>query len=205
MFVSPAFAQTSDTSGTLASFLPLIIIVGIGLYVWFARDAKRRSEAWYPQSSAGIQEIPQPTAGNQDRQIVIKTYGGTQSEAALRFQSDAVSMAERGYFPTSQSWTPGQWSAGAYFAAVLLIFLFGLGILILGYMLIVKPAGSLTVTYQLKPPVDEKTCPMCAERIKSAALVCHFCGHKFSSEEVGSAAQSSHEVRTGMDTTREKA
>ena len=42
--------------------------------------------------------------------------------------------------------------------------------------------------------VEEKTCPTCAERIKAAAFVCHFCGHKFTSEEV-SAAQRRNAAR----------
>jgi Uncharacterised protein family UPF0547/Putative peptidoglycan binding domain len=119
----------------------------------------------------------------QAKEIVIKTYPGNRS-----FQADAIKMAEKGYFPTSQIWKQGQWGGGAYILAVLAIFLFGLGILILGYMLIVKPQGALTVTYQLRAPVvDEKTCPSCAERIKSAALVCHFCGHQFTPAEVQAA------------------
>lgn len=28
-------------------------------------------------------------------------------------------------------------------------------------------------------PLDEKTCPQCAEQVKAAAKVCRFCGHKF--------------------------
>jgi uncharacterized membrane protein YdbT with pleckstrin-like domain len=28
-------------------------------------------------------------------------------------------------------------------------------------------------------PLDEKTCPECAEQVKAAAKVCRFCGHKF--------------------------
>jgi len=30
-----------------------------------------------------------------------------------------------------------------------------------------------------KLPRDQKTCPMCAEAVKSEALVCRFCGHEF--------------------------
>ena len=49
----------------------------------------------------------------------------------------------------------------------------------------VSGPGTLTVTYELRAAsVDEITCPQCAERIKAAALVCRFCGHKFAPEEI---------------------
>ena len=60
-----------------------------------------------------------------------------------RFEDDSTEMAAHGYFPTSQSWAPGQWETRAFIIAVLLIFLFCLGLFILGYMLIVKPDGTL--------------------------------------------------------------
>jgi hypothetical protein len=42
------------------------------------------------------------------------------------------------------------------------------------------PDRTLTVTYELRATPDpEKTCPVCAERVKEAAKVCRFCGHKF--------------------------
>jgi hypothetical protein len=45
---------------------------------------------------------------NQE-QIIVKTYRGTQTEATARFQADAVEMAAHHYYPTSQTWTPGQY------------------------------------------------------------------------------------------------
>ena len=58
------------------------------------------------------------------------------------------------------------------------------GIIIFIYLLVVPPPGSLTVTYELRPPTgipDEKVCPRCAETVEAAALVCRFCGHEFGS------------------------
>ena len=42
-------------------------------------------------------------------QVIIKTYTGSQESATARFQADSVEMAAQGYFPTSQSWAPGQY------------------------------------------------------------------------------------------------
>jgi Uncharacterised protein family UPF0547 len=124
-------------------------------------------------------------------QIVIKTYNGSQAEATSRFQADSIEMAAKGYFPTSQSWAPGQWGFGAFIGALLLCLLL-IGFIALIYMLIVKPDGTLTVTYERRTAsFEEKACPMCAERIKAAALVCHFCGHKFAPEKF--AAQGAEE------------
>jgi predicted Zn-ribbon and HTH transcriptional regulator len=93
-------------------------------------------------------------------------------------------MAAQGYFPTSQSWVPGQWGVGAFIIAFLLCFIL-IGILVVIYMLIVKPDGTLTVTYEWRATsVEEKTCPRCAERVKAAALVCRFCGYEFRPEEI---------------------
>lgn len=115
--------------------------------------------------------------------VIIKNYTGSQAEATALFQADAIKMAERGYFPTLQSWAPGQWEARAFVGAVLLCLIL-VGILAIIYMLVVKPEGTLTVTYERRAvSLEEKTCPRCAERIKAAALVCHFCGHEFPPKE----------------------
>ncbi len=63
-----------------------------------------------------------------------------------------------------------------------------IGLPILFYMLVSKPAGILTVVYEQDEDievtqkktqqVDEtKDCPMCAEKIKLVALKCRFCNH----------------------------
>jgi hypothetical protein len=68
------------------------------------------------------------------------------------------------------------------------------GIVVFIYMLIVKPDGTLTVTYELRAAEAEipepapsatqptersyKRCPACAEDVFAEAVVCRFCGHQ---------------------------
>lgn len=116
------------------------------------------------------------------KQLVVKTYRGTQETAAKQFEWDAAKMAAQGYQPVSQAYLPGTWGAGSFILALLLCVVL-IGIVVFVYMLLVKPHGTLSVTYELRAaapePVAEKVCPMCAESIKAAAVVCRFCNHQF--------------------------
>lgn len=124
---------------------------------------------------------------SNQQQVIIKTYKGSQAQATAAFQADSADMAAKGYYPTSQTWAPGSYSCGAFLLALLLCFVL-IGIVVFIYMLIVKPDGTLTVTYELRSvsggsaraiAVEEKACPKCAEKVKAAALICRFCGHNF--------------------------
>lgn len=122
--------------------------------------------------------------------IQVKTYTGSQEAATRKYQEDAIEMTNRGYVPISQSWAPGAYGCGAFLVALLLCFIL-IGILVFIYMLIVKPDGTLTVTYEWRVPemaVEtaapvEKTCPKCAEQVKAAALICRFCSHSFETQQ----------------------
>ena len=113
------------------------------------------------------------------QQTIVKTYKGKQQQAMETYQADAAKMARQGYAPTSQVWAPGSYGCGSFIFAALLYFIV-IGFIVFIYMLIVKPAGTLTVTYTLAPKIDpEKVCPKCAENVKASATVCRFCGHIF--------------------------
>jgi hypothetical protein len=86
--------------------------------------------------------------------MTTRTYRGSLEQATARFNADAVTMAATGYYPTSQVYAPGAWGCGAFLVAFLLILAVGLGLLILAYMVIVKPAGTLVVTYEYRAPVE---------------------------------------------------
>jgi len=80
--------------------------------------------------------------------IIVRTYKGKQqSDAVAWFEADAVNLAVDGYSPTTQSWAQGQWGCGAFLVALVLCFVL-VGILVFIYMLLVKPVGTLTVTYE---------------------------------------------------------
>lgn len=123
----------------------------------------------------------------QTQSVVVKTYKGSQSAATSEFQRDADRMAKLGYFPTSQNYAQGAYGCWAFLGALILCFII-IGVVVFIYMLIVKPDGTLSVTYELrKPTIDqnanlklaEKQCPRCAETVKDEAKVCRFCGHNF--------------------------
>ena len=83
------------------------------------------------------------------RQVVVKSYKGSQKAANAAFRKDSAKMAAQGYFPSSQAWAQGAYGCGSFLLALILCVIL-IGILIFIYMVIVKPPGTLTVTYELR-------------------------------------------------------
>lgn len=107
-----------------------------------------------------IVPIWQGQPAQPNRNIVVRSYKGKLEQATRHFQADAASMAAEGWFPMSQQYQPGSWGCGAFLVAVLLMLLL-VGFLIFVYMIVVKPAGVLVVTYEFrgKPEVPMAEVP----------------------------------------------
>jgi hypothetical protein len=88
-----------------------------------------------------------PGQGGAQRDIVVKEYRGSAEEATRMFRADVAKMAARGYYPTAQNFCPGTYGVGAFLLATILCF-FCVGIIIFLFLLLVKPPGVLTVTYE---------------------------------------------------------
>jgi len=124
--------------------------------------------------------------------VITRTYRGGHEQAIRQYKIDASELATKGYFPTNQVWIPGSYGCGSFIVALLLCFIF-VGILVFIYMLFVKPAGELNVTYEFREintntdkntESDTKICPECAETIKEAANICRYCRYEFTDEKV---------------------
>jgi len=107
---------------------------------------------------------------------IVWWYEGSEAIARAAFLKDAQKRSKEGYYPVSENYTPGRYSGWDFLFALLLCFIL-IGIIVFIYMLIVKPKGRLTVTYEYRKAENEIACPMCAEKIKAAAKVCRFCNH----------------------------
>jgi hypothetical protein len=151
MLISPALAQYGHVlgSGTTTSVIPFLgavmgaIIAPIIALAIIAMIFRRRRRGWLKEKFVALP-------------IIVRTYKGSEAKAITSFQADSVTMAARGYFPTSQSWVPGQWGCGAFLVALLLCLIL-IGVLIFVYMLVVKPDGTLTVVYERRVPPDHSS------------------------------------------------
>lgn len=79
---------------------------------------------------------------------IVRSYTGTEQSTNNLFKKESITLANKGYQIVSQNYTPGNWSGIQFLIALLLCFIL-VGIIIFIYMIIVKPQGTLTVTYKL--------------------------------------------------------
>lgn len=94
--------------------------------------------------------LPKPNEGN----VISRSFKGKPEAAS----SDAARFAAQlgpEWHETGRTYTPGSWGCFAFLLAIIAFFIL-VGIFIFIYMLLVKPAGVLVVTYtRTVPPVVE--------------------------------------------------
>lgn len=150
----------------IAAFAPLVVLIIVGYFIFF----HKKKFSYLSNSNADNDNIYKNT------EPIVKTYIGKQETARKKFLRDSEILAPKGYYPVSENWEQGSWGCSTFLVALFLC-IFIVGIFIFIYMIIVKPAGKLVVTYEYREP--DKICPKCAEKIKNAARVCRYCGYEF--------------------------
>ena len=119
----------------LAAVVGLMVVV-----IWFVRYR------W--NGGRGSDEVA--AGADESGDFLVRTYRAhQQSEAIASYVKDAETLAQRGYAPAGQSWGDGQWDGGDFLIALFLS-LFGIGLIFLAYMAIIRPDGTLCVTYRLR-------------------------------------------------------
>lgn len=121
--------------------LALLCLIAAGFFAILALSRGRKISA---QEKMQIMS----TDGDSKR-VVVRCHERYQREAAYAYQLEAQEMAVRGYRPVAHSWIPGSYDWSLFLVA-LFMSLFGIGILVLIYMLVTRPRGVLIVTYQLR-------------------------------------------------------
>lgn len=81
-----------------------------------------------------------------DPAVVVRLYRASHREAFETFGREAPIFEAGGYGVESVTWAPGEWDASVAMVAALLI-LIGIGILIIAYMLVARPPGTLVVIF----------------------------------------------------------
>ena len=155
------FGQDGETTAAFDALAPVWLIallvasITTGLIGLLVRRMFLRRSDPHPGSDAASATATLEAIALARTPVLVRTYrGDSQADTDATFRVEAEVLGRHGYVPTSQSWSPGQWGCSAFVVAVLLFWLL-IGILILFYLLIVKPEGTLTVTYELRSGVAD--------------------------------------------------
>jgi len=95
----------------------------------------------------------------ENKKNIVEGYKGNEAKARTLFLKDKEKKQKNGYYPVSENWAPGSYGSASFFTTLVitiaLFFLVGppalvLFLLVVVYMLITKPAGTLTATYEYR-------------------------------------------------------
>lgn len=110
-----------------------LVVVVIVLLLW------RRG----PKESATA--IPETLYGEE---VIVRTFRANSPASAVRwYEQDLSDLVDHGYLPVTQTWQSGEWGFRAFLVALVLLLLFGIGVLVFTYLLVVRPPGTMIVTY----------------------------------------------------------
>ena len=79
--------------------------------------------------------------------VITRVHRGSAGNTSAAAAAESAYLAPHGYVVTSHGYDQGQWGCGAFLVALALCVLL-IGLLVFLYLIIVKPDGTLTVTYQ---------------------------------------------------------
>lgn len=136
--MTPESLFIADLPGIALLFLIGIAILIVATFVRHRLISNRRMRSAQKETS---------------KQTVVKYHVKYQLEAADAYQREAQEMAVQGYRPVGQCWLPGSYDWGVFLVAAFLS-LFGVGVIMLIYMLVTRPRGVLIVTYELRERKD---------------------------------------------------
>lgn len=92
-------------------------------------------------------------------EVILRTYWAHRPADAIRwYQRDLDDLVDHGYLPAGHTWAPGEWTFGHFLVGILLA-PFGIGVIVLLYLAILRPAGILTAAFVLRDLVRPSSPP----------------------------------------------
>jgi hypothetical protein len=143
-----------DTWATLTAAMPDAKMARVRLVT----DEWGYTDYWRTEGPIERMRETRPIGPGGPPTVVRVYHGSQQADAVAAFRRDAENLSLEGYHPVSQSWAAGQWGCGAFVIAIVLMIVL-VGFLIFLYLLIVKPEGTLTVTYARAATLIESQAP----------------------------------------------
>lgn len=102
-------------------FLVILAVIGV-ISLYFLRKTSKKPRAAQPtlderRAKAQAQLVAEVAT---QPEVLIRTYTGKdQTTASVAYREEAAWLAQRSYYPASQTWSEGQWGCGAFALAAL--------------------------------------------------------------------------------------